>query len=105
MPNLGIAYRQTVANLRAKLAAGDDAAALKAGRDLIDRVVIQPAPRGKPPTITVDGHLASMLMAAQPNLSEECALSLAQVASLSVKEGPGGHAPLRRAPPETPNPA
>ena len=46
MHNLGIAYRQTVATLREKLATSSDAAALNAERGLIDRVVINPAPRG-----------------------------------------------------------
>ena len=95
MPNLGIAYRQTVETLREKLATGNNTEALKAGRALIDRVVIHPAPRGKPPTISVDGHLAPMLVAAQPNLSEECARSIAQAASLPVKGEPGGKGPLR----------
>ena len=58
IPNFGIAYRQTVATLCEKLATSSDAAALNAGRGLIDRVVINPAPRGKPPTISGDGHLA-----------------------------------------------
>ncbi|MBC7430759.1 MAG: hypothetical protein H7345_01710 [Rubritepida sp.] len=58
MPNLGIAYRQMVATLCEKLATSSHAAALNAGRGLIDRVVINAAPRCKPLTISVDGHLA-----------------------------------------------
>ncbi len=93
MPNLGHAYRRTVGRLREALNEGNTPEALEAARALIDRVIIDPKPRGTPPRITVEGHLAQMLTTAQPDLPAKAANAIATAAKLSVKEGPGGGAP------------
>jgi site-specific DNA recombinase len=90
LPNLGQAYRRSVDRLRDALAAGDNPAALEAARNLIDRVVIHPGPRGTPPRITVEGQLARMLAAAQPDLPPHATHAIAKAA---VKEEQGGSAP------------
>ena len=93
MPNLGHTYRRTVARLREALTEGNNPEAVEAARALIDRVIIHPTPRGTPPRITVEGHLAQMLTTAQPDLPPQAAKAIATAAELSVKEEPGGGAP------------
>ncbi|MDB5316949.1 MAG: putative recombinase [Rhodospirillales bacterium] len=61
LPNLGHAYRRTVARLREALNEGNNPEAVEVARALIDRVIIHPTPRGTPPRITVERHLAQML--------------------------------------------
>ena len=94
MPNLGMAYRQTLARLRECLAAGENPQALETARELILRITIHPAPKGMPPKITVEGHLARMLAAAQPSLPISAATAIALAAdTMSVKERQRGSAP------------
>jgi len=94
MPNLGVAYRHKLAHLRESLAAGDNPQALEAARALIARVTIQPGPAGEPLTINVEGHLAQMLVAAQPSLPPSAANALALAADrLPAKERQRGRAP------------
>ncbi|MES2711531.1 MAG: hypothetical protein V4653_08100, partial [Pseudomonadota bacterium] len=93
LPNLGHAYRRTVARLREALNEGNNPEAVEAARALIERVIIYPTPRGTPPRIAVEGHLAQMLTTAQPDLPPQAAKTIATAAELSVKEGPGGGAP------------
>lgn len=94
MPNLGGAYRQTLARLRECLAAGDNPHALATTRELIRRITVHPTPKGTPPKITVEGHLAQMLAAAQPNLPISAANHIASAAeAMTVKEKQRGSAP------------
>jgi hypothetical protein len=94
MPNLGEAYRHKLAHLRESLAAGDSPQALQAARALIARVIIQPGPKGAPLIINVEGHLAQMLAAAQPNLPTSTAQAIARAADeMPVKERQRGSAP------------
>jgi hypothetical protein len=50
-----------VARLREALNEGNNPEAVEVARALIDRVIIHPTPRGTPPRITVERHLAQML--------------------------------------------
>ncbi|MDB5416471.1 MAG: recombinase family protein [Rubritepida sp.] len=79
LPNIGAAYRQTLARLREALAAGDNPSALETARSLIECVVIHPAATGMRPDITVEGHLAHMLTAAQPGLLLEGAAVISAI--------------------------
>ncbi len=93
LPNLGHAWRRTLAGLRERLAGPEhDAHARDIVRQLIERVVIHPAPPRKPPDITIEGRLEQMLITAQPGLPEHVAHAIAEAARLSDKEGPGARA-------------
>jgi site-specific DNA recombinase len=98
LPNLGEAYRRRLAKLSDRLTgAPSDREALQTARRLIERVVVHPGPPRKPPGITVEGHLAHMLAAAQPDLPAHAAMAIAQSAHLSAKEGPGASCPRQGA--------
>jgi DNA invertase Pin-like site-specific DNA recombinase len=94
LPNLGTAYRNTVARLHEAISAGDNTEAVEAARGLIARVVIHPAPPRKPPGITIEGQFAAMLQAAQPDLSAHAAQIIATATHLAVKENAGGQSRL-----------
>jgi hypothetical protein len=94
LPNLGAAYRRNLAQLRERLGGEKQSReALTIARQLIDRVIIYPAPPRKPPGITVEGHLARMLTMAQTDLPDGVAEGIAHAAHLSVKGGLRGKAP------------
>jgi hypothetical protein len=95
MPQLGEAYRHTLAKLQARLSGpSHDPEAMGIARQLIASVVIHSSPPRKPPGFTVEGHLAKLLTTAQPSLPDHVAEGIASAARLSVKEGPRGHCPL-----------
>ncbi|MDB5381338.1 MAG: recombinase family protein [Rhodospirillales bacterium] len=93
MPNLGHAFRRNLERLREALNAGNNPEALEAARALIERVIIHASPRGTPPGISVEGHLAQMLTAAQPELPPNAAKAIAEAAKMSVKEETRGRSP------------
>jgi len=93
MPNLGRAYRDTLARLVETLAGPKGGEALHAARELIERVVIHPAPLRTPPGITVEGKFAAMLMMGQPGLSAAAADTIARAAKVADKETLGGQSP------------
>jgi DNA invertase Pin-like site-specific DNA recombinase len=93
LPNLGALYRRQVGNLRDALAKGEADEAIEAARVLIERVVIHPTPKGRPPGVSMDGRLAAMLTAAQPELSPAAANAIAAATALAVREGQGGQRP------------
>jgi len=93
MPNLGQAYRDTLARLVETLAGAEGGEALHAARGLIERVVIHPAPLRTPPGITVEGKFAAMLMMGQPGLSAAAADRIARAAKVADKETLGGWSP------------
>jgi hypothetical protein len=87
MPNLGEAYRATLARLRERLAGPErDPEAFAIVRELIDVVIIHRGPPRKPPGLTVQGRLARMLTLAQPGVAPKAAEALVEVAG---KEGQG----------------
>lgn len=93
MPNLGAAYRRNLAQLRERLGGEkQNREALNIARQLIDRVVLHPAPPRQPPGITVEGHLARMLTIAQTDLPDSVAKGIAHAAHLSVEKKAGGSA-------------
>ena len=94
MPNLGQAYRDTLARLAETLAGAEGGEALHAARGLIERVVIHPAPLRTPPGITVEGKFAAMLMMGQPGLSAASADTIARAAKVADKESLGGQRPI-----------
>ena len=96
MPNLGQAYRGTLARLVETLAGAEGGEALHAARELIERVVIHPAPLRTPPGITVEGKFAAMLMMGQPGLSAAAADTIARAAKVADKETLGGQSPPKR---------
>jgi hypothetical protein len=96
MPNLGQAYRGTLARLVETLAGAEGGEALHAARELIERVVIHPAPLRTPPGITVEGKFAAMLMMGQPGLSAAAADTIARAAKVADKETLGGQRPPKR---------
>lgn len=93
MPNLGQAYRETLARLVETLAGPQGGEALNAARGLIERVVIHPAPGRTPPGITVEGQFAAMLMMGQPGLSAGAADMFARAAKVADQETSGGWSP------------
>ncbi len=97
MPNLGAAYRRNLAQLRERLGGEkQNREALNIACQLIDRVVLYPAPPRQPPGITVEGHLARMPTMAQTDLPDRVAEGIAHAAHLSVKEGSRSSAPQPR---------
>ncbi len=63
-PNIADVYRQEVERLRNGLSAVDNAEALEAARQLIDRIIISPPDdHGEPPRIEIVGEFVAMLQA------------------------------------------
>ena len=93
MPNLGQAYRETLARLVETLAGAEGGEALHPARGLIERVVIHPAPLRTLPGITVEGQFAAMLMMRQPELSAEAADTIARAAQVADKATLEGQSP------------
>ncbi len=99
LPNLGDSYRRTLAKLRDRLSGPtSDRDAMAIARQLIQRVVIHPGPPRKPPGFSVEGHVASMLTTAQPDLPGHVAEGIANATLMSDKEGTGALSPWRVGP-------
>ncbi|MEI6158209.1 MAG: recombinase family protein [Roseococcus sp.] len=93
MPNIGATYRKTLAQLRDALSSSHHPETIGAARQLISRVVISPAPDGKPPGVSVEGEFGAMLKLAQPNLPSHIANKIAAASQMSEKGCSRGRAP------------